>query len=62
MVEEHVQQPKSQVKEIADVIEEFKDVFGKSVELPPRRTFNHQILLKEGTAQVSGKPYRYPHY
>lgn len=47
---------------ISKVIEEFKAVFGKPIGLPPKRAFDHQIPLKERTAPIPIRPYRYPHY
>ncbi|KAF5468849.1 hypothetical protein F2P56_012962 [Juglans regia] len=40
----------------------FSSVFEEPVGLPPPRAFDHQIVLKEGSAPISVRPYRYPHY
>ncbi|XP_042987252.1 uncharacterized protein LOC122315435 isoform X1 [Carya illinoinensis] len=47
---------------VSALLEEFADVFEEPVGLPPRREFDHQIILKEGASPVSVRPYRYPHY
>ncbi|XP_042958052.1 uncharacterized protein LOC122293563 [Carya illinoinensis] len=54
--------PANQVKEVDELLQEFKEVFAEPVGLPPNRSFDHSIPLKEGTGPVSVRPYRYPHY
>ena len=40
---------------------EFASVFYTPTRLPPSRGHEHQILLKDGTAPICQRPYRYPH-
>ena len=42
------------------VLQEFKHVFNMPLGLPPKRTYDHAIVLKEGTDPISLRPYRYP--
>ena len=42
------------------VLQEFKHVFNMPSGLPPKRTHDHAIVLKEGTDPISRRPYRYP--
>jgi hypothetical protein len=46
----------------SDILEEFKDVFRVPTELPPSRSHDHAITLKEGELPVSVRPYRYPFF
>ncbi|CAL5377841.1 unnamed protein product [Camellia sinensis] len=39
-----------------------QDVFNEPHGLPPPRTHDHKIPLKQGSEAVSMRPYRYPHY
>jgi len=45
-----------------EVLQEFSDVFMEPFSLPLSRQINHSIPLKEGTAPVNVRPYRYAHY
>lgn len=47
---------------LAQVLEEFRDVFQEPTGLPPECELQHQIILKEGASPVSVRPYRYPHF
>ena len=40
-------------------MESFKDVFAKLVGLPPYKSHNHKIILKEGTQTIHCRPYKY---
>ena len=42
------------------VLQGFKHVFDMPSGLPPKRTHDHAIVLKEGTEPISLRPYRYP--
>ena len=42
------------------VLQEFKHVFNMPLGLPPKRTYDHAIVLKDGTDPISLRPYRYP--
>ena len=41
---------------------EFASIFDTPIGLPPSRGHEHQIFLKEGTAPICQRPYRYPHF
>nr|GEV07607.1 RNA-directed DNA polymerase, eukaryota [Tanacetum cinerariifolium] len=41
-------------------VQEFKDVFAIPYALPPQRSFDHKILLKDESTMVNIRPYRYP--
>jgi hypothetical protein len=43
-------------------LEEFADIFADPKELPPKRSHDHAINLKEGAQPVSVRPYQYPFY
>ncbi|GJZ52664.1 putative mitochondrial protein [Tanacetum coccineum] len=45
---------------IQAVLENYEDVFGIPVELPPQRTHDHKIPLVEGALPVNIRPYRHP--
>lgn len=42
------------------VVQEYQDVFGDITVLPPSRSHDHSIHLREGTNPVSVRPDRYP--
>ena len=44
---------------IQTVLEKYEIVFQMPQELPPQRSKDHAITLKEGTAPISVRPYRY---
>ncbi|GKA00791.1 retrotransposon-related protein [Tanacetum coccineum] len=46
--------------ELQTLLEEYADVFKEPKTLPPHRSFDHQIPLKEGEVNVNIRPYRYP--
>ena len=48
--------------EVADLLQEFTQVFHTPVGLPPLRGHEHHITLKEGAQPVYQRPYRYPFY
>ncbi|KAF5469943.1 hypothetical protein F2P56_010498 [Juglans regia] len=60
--EDSIEKPGSQVHEVEELLQGFEHVFAEPVGLPPIRSFDHHIPLREGTGPVSIKPYRYPHY
>jgi hypothetical protein len=47
-------------KEISLLIDKYPDVFAIPTTLPPQRSFDHKIPLKEGTMPINSKPYRHP--
>nr|GFB87084.1 reverse transcriptase [Tanacetum cinerariifolium]GFB89550.1 reverse transcriptase [Tanacetum cinerariifolium] len=46
--------------ELQSLLEEFKDIFVVTTELPPKRSFDHHIPLKDESHVVNIRPYRYP--
>ena len=45
-----------------EVLGKFSSIFKTPTSLPPDRTVQHRIHLKEGTSPINVKPYRYPHF
>ncbi|GJR21632.1 transposon ty3-G gag-pol polyprotein, partial [Tanacetum coccineum] len=46
--------------ELQTLLEEYADVFEEPKTIPPHRSFDRQIPLKEGEVNVNIRPYRYP--
>src|SRR4051812_42330722 len=44
---------------LADLLEEFADVFAAPQGLPPHRQYNHAVTLVEGAVPANTRPYRY---
>ena len=44
------------------VLNQFSDIFDWPEKLPPRRSIEHHIHLKEGTNPVNVRPYRYAYH
>lgn len=44
------------------VVQQFQDVLGSTPGLSPPRSHDHAITLQPGTAPISVRPYRYPHF
>ena len=47
-------------KDLEVVIEQYATVFAMPPRLPPKRSKQHHIVLKEGTNPINVKPYRFP--
>ena len=45
---------------VAELIKEYLGIFSTPLGLPPARSHDHVIVLKEGTSPISVRPYRYP--
>lgn len=45
---------------IQEILKKFSVVFEEPKSLPPKRSHDHKINLKEGTMPISVRPYRYP--
>ena len=44
---------------LADLLEEFADVFTAPQGLPPHRQYDHAVTLVEGAVPAKTRPYRY---
>ncbi|KAL0560774.1 hypothetical protein IC582_001187 [Cucumis melo] len=54
---------KGEIEEkLLPILDQFKDIFEWPEKLPPRRSIEHQIHLKEGTNPVNVRPYRYAYH
>jgi len=49
-------------EQIENLLLEFMEVFQEPKGIPPRRSHDRSIMLKEGTSPISVRPYRYPYY
>lgn len=47
---------------VEDLLAEFGGLFEEPKGLPPHRSCDHKIILKDGTQPISTRPYRYPFY
>jgi len=47
---------------VQELIEGYPEVFKELEELPPSRSHDHQILLKDEAKPMCVRPYRYPYY
>jgi hypothetical protein len=47
---------------IAEVLQEFQDIFTAPTILPPHRVYDHTIPLVLGAVPVNARPYRYSHF
>ncbi|KAL4575031.1 hypothetical protein LXL04_021871 [Taraxacum kok-saghyz] len=47
---------------LVELIDKFEGIVREPTGLPPARSSEHQIIIKEGTPPVSVRPYRYPHF
>lgn len=45
---------------LVSLMEEYQQVFALPPGLPPHRSHDHAIILKEGTNPINVRPYRYP--
>lgn len=52
----------SVTEEIAEVLNEFNDIFSEPVGMPPSRGTDHLINLLPDTQPINIHPYRYPHF
>lgn len=50
-----------QCAEVEDLLQEYKDVFAEPKEMPPIRSCDHAIPLKENSVPPMVRPYRIPH-
>lgn len=47
--------------ELQTLLREYNDIFAEPTELPPHRSVEHQITLKDGAQPIKIQPYRYPY-
>ncbi|GKC45021.1 retrotransposable element Tf2 [Tanacetum coccineum] len=50
----------AQAPAITHLLNEYADVFVVPTSLPPERSYDHKIVLKEGSMPVNVRPYRHP--
>ena len=46
--------------QLSQLLDEYADLFTEPKSLPPPRSHDHKIVLKEGTSPINVRPYRYP--
>lgn len=46
--------------ELTSLLEEYAELFAKPIKLPPSRTHDQTIPIKEGSQLIALRPYRYP--
>lgn len=46
--------------QLHDLLQEFQDVFTEPMALPPLRTCDHHIPMKQGSEPINLRPYRHP--
>ena len=44
------------------ILHSFRDVFKELYGLPPQKSHDHKITLKQGSEPVCVRTYRYPHF
>nr|GFD32968.1 putative mitochondrial protein [Tanacetum cinerariifolium] len=49
-------------KAVAGLLNDYGDVFTMPNTLPPNREHEHALVLQDGVAPVSVRPYRYPQH
>ncbi|KAL0537842.1 hypothetical protein IC582_026831 [Cucumis melo] len=58
----HKEEKEETKKKLIPILDQFSDIFEWPEKLPPRRSIEHQIHLKEGTNPVNVRPYRYAYH
>uniref|UniRef100_A0A0A9AEQ4 Reverse transcriptase domain-containing protein n=1 Tax=Arundo donax TaxID=35708 RepID=A0A0A9AEQ4_ARUDO len=48
--------------DVTDILDKFAEVFKEPTDLPPKRTCDQAIPLKEGSVPPNIRPYRMPHH
>jgi hypothetical protein len=51
-----------EVTTITKVVRDFRDVFQEPTGLPPSRSHDHAILLKQDAKPICIRPYQYPYF
>lgn len=54
--------PSPPPRALQPLLQKFADVFEESEKLPPKRTCDHKIILREGAKPPNLRPYRVTHY
>ena len=64
MVSEQVQDQLNELQQdqLNQLLQSYEAVFKEVNTLPPVRSHDHKIVLKDGTDPVSVRPYRYPFF
>lgn len=57
-----LQEERGRVDGMKELLEEFQELFNEVIELPPERSCDHAIVIKEGSSIRNFRPYRYPHH
>ncbi|KAG8382858.1 hypothetical protein BUALT_Bualt05G0123000 [Buddleja alternifolia] len=60
MMQEHHLSKEFYPAPLVALLDEFEQLFIEPTALPPQRSHDHKIILKEGSSPVSVRPYRYP--
>ncbi|KAA0040679.1 Ty3/gypsy retrotransposon protein [Cucumis melo var. makuwa] len=58
----HKEEKEETEEKLTPILNQFSNVFEWPEKLPPRRSIEHQIHLKEGTNPVNVRPYRYAYH
>ena len=58
----HNQLSKVQQNQLNQLLHNYEEVFKEMNTLPPVRSHDHKIVLKDGIDPVSVRPYRYPFF
>jgi hypothetical protein len=46
---------------VANILEQYSDIFEEPNGLPPHRSYDHKIPIQEGAQPPNVRPYRMPH-
>ncbi|KAF5468735.1 hypothetical protein F2P56_012865 [Juglans regia] len=57
-----IELPSLQNVQVQQLLQQFKEVFNEPTGLPPNRSHDHKINLKQDISAISVRPYRYPFY
>jgi len=49
----------SEEPQLSQLLRAYADIFAEPKSLPPPRSHDHRIILKEGTSPINVRPYRY---
>ncbi|XP_035545954.1 uncharacterized protein LOC118348438 [Juglans regia] len=57
-----IELPSLQNVQVQQLLQQYKEVFNEPTGLPPNRSHDHKINLKQDISAISVRPYRYPFY